>query len=119
MLDSYDHKVYVRGIDDVNVISMVNGVVSTLRLKDVLYIPKLKRNLVSTNRLTKNRAAIVHVRNECKMISKDGHGHLVMTCQKAGGLWQLNIKTLPYQSSAHIVVSAPHAPSTGGHTRVC
>lgn len=113
-----DHMMYVRGIRDIDVNSMVNMVVPTLRLKDVLYVSKLKRNLVSTSRLTENRVAIVHVRNKCKMISKDGHGHFVMTDQKAGGLWQLNIKTFRYQSSAHMAVSAPHAPSTGGHTRV-
>lgn len=53
-----------------------------------------------------------------KMISKDGHGHLVMTSQEERGLWQLNIKTLPSRSSTHMVVSASCGPSIGGHTQV-
>ena len=81
-----NHLLYVRGIGDISVNTLVNGEVSTITLKNVLYVPKLRRNLISTGRLTERRVAIIHVRNMCKMISNYGEGHIIMTGQKCGGL---------------------------------
>jgi hypothetical protein len=64
-----NHLLYVRGIGDISVNTLVNGEVSTIKLKNVLYVPKLRRNLISTGRLTERRVAIIHVRDMCKMIS--------------------------------------------------
>ena len=74
-----NHLLYVRGIGDIYINTLVNGEVSTIKLKNVLYVPKLRRNLISTGRLTERSVAIIHVRNMCKMISHDGEGHIIMT----------------------------------------
>ena len=65
--------------------------ISPLRLKNVLYVPKLKRNLISISQLIEYRVAIVHVRDECKMISNYGNGHLIMIGNKIDDLWHLNL----------------------------
>lgn len=57
-----DHKLWVRGTGDILVHSHVNGLISSLRLKNVLYVPELRRNLVSVSQFTPNKVAIVHVR---------------------------------------------------------
>ena len=44
-----DRKLYVRGIGDIIVQAKVNDTISSLKLKNVLYIPKLRRNLISTS----------------------------------------------------------------------
>ena len=74
-----NHLLYVRGIGDIYINTLVNGEVSTIKLKNVLYVPKLRRNLISTGRLTERSVAIIHVKNMCKMISHDGEGHIIMT----------------------------------------
>ena len=102
-----NHLLYVRGIGDIHVNTLVNGEVSTIKLKNVLYVPKLRRNLISTGRLTERRVAIIHVRNMCKMISNYGEGHIIMTGQKCGGLWRLNISTVNHPSTANLVATTP------------
>jgi hypothetical protein len=102
-----DHLLYVRGIGDIYVHTLVNGEVSTIKLKNVLYVPKLRRNLISTGRLTERCVAIIHVRDMCKMISHDGEGHIVMTGQKCGGLWRLHISTVNKPSAANLVATTP------------
>lgn len=69
-----NHLLYVHDVGDIIVHATVNGVITPLTLHNVLYVPHLRRNLISTGRLTENRVAIVHVRDECKMISRDGDG---------------------------------------------
>lgn len=66
-----NHVLYVRGVGDVTIHATVNGVVTPLLLDNVLYVPHLRRNLISTGRLAEERVAIIHVRDECKMISRD------------------------------------------------
>ena len=94
---------YVRGIGDIPVHATINGVVTSFRLKNVLYVPQLRRNLISTGRLTEKRAAIVHIRDQCKIITDDGNGHLLMIGSKFNGLWRLHIEASKSQSSANIV----------------
>ena len=89
-----NHLLYVRGIGNIYVHTFVNGEVSTIKLKNVLYVPKLRRNLISIGRLTERNVAIIHIRDMCKMISHDGEGHIIMTGQKSGGLWRLHISTI-------------------------
>ena len=57
---------YVRGLGDIPVQATINGVVTSFRLKNVLYVPHLRRNLISTGRLTENHVAIVHLRTNAK-----------------------------------------------------
>ena len=64
-----NHLLYVRGIGDIYVNALVNGIVSTIKLKNILYVPQLRRNLISIGRLTERRVAIIHVRNMCNMIN--------------------------------------------------
>ena len=40
-----DFILWVRGVGDVTLKATVNGSVSSIRLKDVLYVPMLQRNL--------------------------------------------------------------------------
>ena len=100
-----NHFLCVRGIGDIHVNALVNGTVSTIKLENVLYVPKLRRNLISTGRLTERRVAIIRVRNMCKMISNYGEGTVVMTGQKCGGLWRLNLSTLNQPSAANVVAT--------------
>ena len=93
---------YVRGIGDIPVKAMINGVETSFRLKNVLYVPQLCRNLISTGRLTENHVAIVHLRNQCKIITDDGHGPLLMLGSKFNGLWRLHITAVKSPSSANI-----------------
>lgn len=98
-----NHLLYVRGIGDIYVNNLINGIVSTIKLKNVLYVPQLCRNLISTRCLTERRVAIIHVRNMCKMISNYGEGTVIMTGQKYGGLWRLHLSTLNQPSAANFV----------------
>ena len=93
---------YVRGIGDIPVKAMINGVETSFRLKNVLYVPQLCRNLISIGRLTENHVAIVHLCNQCKIITDDGHGPLLMLGSKFNGLWRLYITAVKSQSSANI-----------------
>jgi transposase InsO family protein len=97
---------YVRGIGDIPVHATINGVVTSFRLKNVLYVPQLRRNLISIGRLTENRVAIVHLRDQCKIITDDGHGPLLMLGSKFHGLWRLHIAAIKSQSSANLVDTA-------------
>jgi hypothetical protein len=56
-----DNVLYVRGIGDIPVQATIDGVVTSFKLKNVLYVPQLRRNLISTDRLTDKRVAIVHI----------------------------------------------------------
>lgn len=96
---------YVRGIGDIPVQATIDGVVTSFRLKNVLYVPQLKRNLISTGRLTEKRVAIVHIRDQCKIITDDGNGPLLMIGSKYSGLWRLHIVASKSQSSANIVAA--------------
>jgi hypothetical protein len=69
-----DHLLYVRGVGDITVHATINGVDKFFKLQNVLYVPHLRRNLISISRLTEKHVAIIHVRNECKMITQDGVG---------------------------------------------
>ena len=51
---------YVRGVGDIHVQATINGLVTSFRLINVLYVPQLRRNLIYTGRLTEKRAAIIH-----------------------------------------------------------
>lgn len=73
--------------------ALVNGNVSTFKLKNTLYVPQLCENLISTRRLTEHRVAIIHIRNMCKMIDNYDEGNLIMIGQKCDGLWRLNLWT--------------------------
>lgn len=86
-------------------VDTVNGVVSSFRFKNVLHVLLLHRNLISVSQLTANKVAIVHVRDECKMISNHGHGKLLMTGSKRDNLWYLNINTQVGSSNAFVVAS--------------
>lgn len=94
---------YVPGIGDIPVQATINGVVTSFRLKNVLYVPQLRRNLISTGRLTENHVAIVHLRDQCKIITDDGHGLLLMIGSKFHGLWRLHITATKFSSSANLV----------------
>ena len=94
---------YVPGIGDIPVQATINGVVTSFRLKNVLYVPQLRRNLISTGRLTENHVAIVHLRDQCKIITDDGHGLLLMIGSKFHGLWRLHITATKSSSSANLV----------------
>ena len=94
---------YVRGIGDIHVQATINGVVTSFRLKNVLYVPQLRRNLISIGRLTEKHVAIVHIRDQCKIITDDGNGHLFMIGSKFHGLWCLHIVATKSQSSANLV----------------
>ena len=56
-----DHKLYIRGVGDIIVQAKVNDTITPLKLKNVLYVPKLRRNLISMSRLTEKRVAIIHI----------------------------------------------------------
>ena len=71
----------------------------------MLYVPKLRRNLISIGRLTERNVAIIHIRDMCKMISHDGKGHIIMTGQKSGGLWRLHISTVNQPSTANLIAT--------------
>ena len=47
--------------------------VEPLRFQNALYVPHLRRNLIFTSRLTEKHVAIIHVRDEYKLISRDFH----------------------------------------------
>jgi hypothetical protein len=98
---------YVRGIGDIPVHATINGVVTSFKLKNVLYVPQLRRNLISTGRLTEKRVAIIHIRDQCKIITDDGHGSLLMLGSKYHGLWRLHIVAAKSQSSANLVATSP------------
>ena len=111
-----DHKLYVRGIGDIIVQAKVNNTIRSLKLKDVLYVPKLRRNLISTSQLTEKRVAILHVRDTCKMISDDGLGCLIMTTHKYEGLWRMDIHIDAVQSSTNVASSSVDAHATNNQS---
>ena len=100
-----NHLLYVHGIGDIYVNALVNGAVSTIKLKNVFYVPKLCEILISTGRLTERRVAIIHVRNMCKMIINYGEGSTIMIGHKCGGLWHLNLFTFNRPSVANLVAT--------------
>ena len=103
-----DHLLYVRGVGDITVHATINGVIRPFKLQNVLYVPHLRRNLISISRLTEKHVAIIHVRNECKMITHDGAGRLLMTGSQADGLWKLDLISVTPSSEAHLAsVASP------------
>ena len=70
-----NHVLHVRGVGDVTIhatVRLMVWLITPLLLDNVLYVPHLRRNLISTGRLAEKRVAIiVRVRDECKMISRD------------------------------------------------
>ena len=106
-----DFTLWVRGVGDVTLKATVNGSISSVRLKDVLYVPMLQRNLISTSKLTENGIAILHISATCKMISEDGKGHLIITVHRSDGLWILDVVKQSKQSFANAVISSsPSVP---------
>lgn len=75
-----NHLPYVHNIDDIHVNALVNRE-STIKLKNVLYVPKFCKNLILIGRLTECRVAIIHVRNLRKVISNYSEGNIIMTGQ--------------------------------------
>ena len=106
-----NHLMYMRGVGDITVHAAINGVDRPFKLQNVLYVPHLQRNLISISRLTEKHVAIIHVRNECKMITHDGAGRILMTGSKADGLWQLDITFVTPSSTANLacVASSGHS----------
>ena len=98
-----NHILYIRGIGDIHVQATINGIVTSFKLKKNLYIHQLRRNLISTGRLTKKHVAIVHVREQCKIITDDDNGHLLMIGSKFHGLWCLHIVATKPQSAAKFI----------------
>lgn len=75
----------MRGVGDVSLHAIDNGVVKLLRLQN--NVPHLRRNLITSGRLSEKQVAIIHVRVQCKLISRDGGGRLLMSgSNKCGGL---------------------------------
>ena len=104
-----DHLLYVRGVGDITVCATINGVDKFFKLQNVLYVPHLRRNLISISRLTEKHVAILHIRNECKMLTQDGAGRLLMTGVKDDGLWRLHISAVTPSSTANV------ASTSSGH----
>jgi hypothetical protein len=106
-----DHLLYVRGVGDIIVHATINGVDKFFKLQNVLYVPHLRRNLISISWLTEKHVAIIHVRNECKMITQDGAGRILMTGLKDDGLWRLDISSVTPSSTTNLASVA-----SSGHT---
>ena len=105
-----NHLLYVRGVGDIIVHATINGVVRPFKLQNVLYVPHLRRNLIFVSRLTEKHVAIIHIRNECKMLTNDGAGRLLMSGSKADGLWKLDIVAVTPSSTANLVSSENSSP---------
>ena len=116
-----DHLLYVRGVGDITVHTTINGVDKFFKLQNVLYVPHLRRNLISVSRLTEKHVAIIHVRNECKMITQDGVGRILMTGIKDDGLWRLDISSVTPSSTTNLASVASSGLSSSlqrWHTRL-
>ena len=105
-----NHLLYVRGVGDIIVHATINGVVKPFKLQNGLYVPHLRRNLISVSRLTEKHVAIIHIRNECKMLTNDGAGRLLMSGSKADGLWKLDIVVVTPSSTANLVSAENSSP---------
>ena len=105
-----NHLMYVRGVGDIIVHATINGEVKPFKLQNVLYVPYLRRNLISVSRLTEKHVAIIHIRNECKMLTNDGAGRLFMSGSKTDGLWKLDIVAVTPSSTANIVSAENSSP---------
>ena len=103
-----NHLLYVRGIGDITVHATINGVDKPFKLQNVLYVPSLQRNLISISRLIEKHVAIIHVCDECKMITHDGIGRILMTGSKCDGLWRLHIASVTPSSTACVADSSGH-----------
>lgn len=56
--------------------------------------------------------SFMHVRDQCKIITDDGNGHLLMVGSKFHGLWRLHIVATKPQSAANIVETSSQPAAT-------
>jgi len=89
---------------------VVNGTTSLIKFKNILYVPELGINFISISQFTDKKVAIIHIRNEYKMISEYGTSRLFMTGVKEENLWRLHITSYLHSSSANFVSTEPSTP---------
>jgi hypothetical protein len=84
--------IWAEGIGDISIESQINGQWITGTLRRVLYVPELRRNLVSICQITEKNMACIYKKDRCEIHTDGGQGVLVMTGHKEGQLWRINIR---------------------------
>ena len=90
-----DRDLWVRGIGDINITRLVDGVNKKGVMRKVLYIPGLRRNLFSIGLATKAGIAFQALRDRCVLHDDFGEGPKVMEGERIGTLYKLSIVPVP------------------------
>ena len=105
-----DRDLWVRGIGDINITRLVNGVQKKGVLQKVLYIPDLRRNLFSIGLASKAGLSFQTLGDKCVLYADLGRGPKVMEGNQIGTLYKLSINPVP-PSQALDSTPVDHCPS--------
>ena len=90
-----DRDLWVRGIGDINITRLVDGIHKRGVLKKVLYIPDLRRNLFSIGLVSKAGLSFQTLGDKCVLYVDLGHNRKVLEGNQVGTLYRLSISHVP------------------------
>ena len=90
-----DRDLWVRGLGDINITRIVDGIEKRGILKKVLYIPNLRRNLFSIGLVSKAGLSFQTLGDKCVLYADMGRGPKVMEGNQVGTLYRLSISPVP------------------------
>ena len=102
---TYGSKIYlgddigyeIRGYGDIPV-KLPNGKIS--HLKNVLYVPGIKKNLISVSMITDQDMQVEFFKTHC--VVKDCRREIVATGMHVGSLYRLDVKSIPKRAMVEV-----------------
>lgn len=94
-----DRDIWVRGIGDINITRIIDGVHKRGVLTKVLFIPDLRRNFFSIGLASKAGLSFQTLGDKCALYKDLGKGPKVMEGNRVGTLYKLSINPVPPTST--------------------
>ncbi|KAM1980963.1 hypothetical protein ACFX15_037518 [Malus domestica] len=89
-------------VESVGIVKLVLCFGFVLELKDVLYVPKMRRNLISASKIVKDRFSFLGDDECLKIFKKNCHNTILGTALLSDNLWNLNC---PVKALNHTIFS--------------
>lgn len=93
-----DSRIEVEGYGDIEVLALVNGEWEPRTIKNVLYVPKLRRNLFSVRAATSSNLKVIFCKDEIKIYSN----RLVATGIKQSNQYYRMLFKMAIKSEANV-----------------
>ena len=106
-----DRNLWVRGVGDINITRLIDGVHKKGVLKKVLFVPDLRRNLFLIGLVSKAGFSFPTLRNKYVLYDGLGQGPKVLEGNLVGTLYKLSIDLVPLAPTLD-VQPADQLPST-------